>query len=927
MMDAPAGHIDPATDSLVPPSEILDEDGLRAEIMALWSADNDEKKFRLAVAKLLRAAKESGAEKIRERFVAVEEGGLRAARSVAALTDACVRLIFAAAADCIHAAGSASEREALTVVAVGGYGRAEMAPYSDVDLLFLIPEKSTAWAGNVVETMLYFLWDIGMKPGHAVRDADACIRLARDDMTIRTTLLEMRLVCGAAGQLDELNKRTTEELFRKGRKDFIAAKLEERDERHEAAGGSRYLLNPDLKDGKGGLRDLQTLHWMARCMFGPVSRAGLLQLGIFEPDESVALAMAERTLWTFRFHLHYSAGRPENRLHFEHQVQIAEALGYQEGQGLRPVELFMRDYYRIAREVGELTRIFCAGLEQQDKKDRPGVGSLLSRFWGPRDSTAELNGFPVENGRITLASAEAIDEDPTLILRLFRTSLEHDAHIHPDAYRRIVQNAHLIGDQVRADSAANQEFMAVLTAHKNPARTLRRMVETGVLGLFLPDFGHVVGLMQFDTYHYYTVDEHTLLALDTLARIEAGELAAEHPLATELFGKIEQRDALYVALLMHDIGKGLGGDHSELGAEIATRLCPRLGMNEADTETVVWLVRNHLVMFRTAQRRDLADPATAREFAEVVQERERLALLLILTVCDIKSVSPEYWNDWKAQLLRDLYNGTLSRITEGEDMRPTDESVVQAKAALQERLSGEPGTAVEELMEALPPPFWFSFDVDTHETLARLALSHTGEGSSVKLERDEVRGATKICVYTEYRGTLLAETAEAIAAAGASVVGVRTFTTKNGMAVLVFWVHNEQGAAHTDPGDFERIEAKLKSGVQRGEVSQSAKPRRAIGSPVPVRVRIENDASDLYTLVEVTAPDRPGLLADLAHAINDANAQISATVISTYGERAVDSFYVKDSFGLKVTKPAAVQAIEEQVRQAAAADGTQAEAA
>ncbi len=924
MSTATARAVEEAPDRLRK-TEFLDAPALSGRIETLWKEEPGEARFRAEAAKMLREARQEGMDRIREHFLAAEHGGLRAARMVAELTDGIVRVAHDASVRLVHppVAKSSSDGE-FAVVAVGGYGRGEMAPFSDVDLLFLTPPKASERAKSSIETILYILWDMRLKVGSAVRDVQSCVQLGQEDMTIRTTLLETRLVCGNAALLEELDAKAFEGLFRKEGRNFIEVKLTERDARHEIAGGSRYLLNPNIKDGKGGLRDLQTLFWLAKCLHGPMPLAEFVRKGIFDPDEAAALAEAERNLWTWRFHLHFAAGRAEERMHFEHQENIAEALGFRDEGGLRPVERFMQEYYRTAKIVGDLTRIFCAALEEREEKAPPLKGRLMAWLGrGRTDKVSELDDFRVRNGRLAFKDEAQVLEDPGSMVRIFHVSHKREMYIHPDADRLIAQNFFRINETVRNDPEINRLFLETLTSKRNPIRPLRRMSETGVLGLFLPDFDHVIGLMQFDLYHHYTVDEHTLKTIEALALIEQGDRGGAHPLATSLIGGIVQRRALYVALLFHDIGKGLGGDHSEKGAEIATRLCPRLGLDEEEAETVVWLVRYHLLLNSTAQRRDLADPATIRYVAEIVQERQRLALLLILTVCDMTSVAPDYWNEWKAQLLRDLHHATLSLLTSGQAAPDSDRRAARAKEELLPRLTEFPEETVSAFLDSFGPTFWIGLDADTSCDIARLVFAHEAGIPSIRVASDKLRRAVKVCVYTEDRSALLGDLAGEIAAAGYTVVEVRSYVSKDSMSALVFWVQPAFAGTRQNRTTFNTIQTRLQKAVATGTVSAAPARRklRAIseGLQVPTRVRIDNDASDLHTLIEVAARDRPGLLADLARAMHSANANVSSAVVTTYGVRAVDSFYVKNSYGLKISSESALREIEEKVRAAAEA--------
>ena len=914
----------PDSRALLRATEFLDAPALAGRLEAMWKEGLGEARFRAEAAKLLREERSAGMVRIRERFLASDHGGLRAARWVAELTDGIVRIVHDVSVRLVHPAQGGGNGSEFAVVAVGGYGRGEMAPFSDVDLLFLTPPKASQRAKSCIESILYILWDMRLKVGSAVRDVEACVQLGQEDMTIRTTLLETRLVCGNARLLEELDKKAFEDLFRKAGRSFIETKLAERDERHEVAGGSRYLLNPNIKDGKGGLRDLQTLFWLAKCLHGPMALAEFVRKGIFDPDEAAALAEAERNLWTWRFHLHLAAGRAEERMHFEHQEGIAEALGFWNESGLRPVERFMREYYRTAKIVGDLTRIFCAALEEREEKAPPLKGRLMAWLGrGKANQVTELDGFRVLNGRLAFEKEEQVLEDPGSMVRIFHISHEREMDIHPDADRLIAQNFFRINDRVRNDPEVNRLFLEILTSKRNPIRPLRRMSETGVLGLFLPEFDHVIGLMQFDLYHHYTVDEHTLKTIEALALIEQGDRGGAHPLATSLIGAVRQRRELYVALLFHDIGKGMGGDHSEKGAEIATRLCPRLGLDEEEAETVVWLVRYHLLLNSTAQRRDLADPATIRNVAEIVQERQRLALLLILTVCDMTSVAPDYWNEWKAQLLRDLHHATLSLLTSGQAAPDSDFRAAEAKEQLLPRLAEFPRDRVDAFLDVFGPTFWIGLDADTSSDIGRLAFTHVSGTPSIRVSSDKLRRAVKVCVYTADRPALLADLAGEIAAAGYTVVEVRSYVSKDSMSALVFWMQPAFSGTRQNRTTFNTIQNRLQNAVASGTVSRPPARRRvqaiSEGLRVPTRVRIDNGASELHTLIEVAARDRPGLLADLTRAMHSANANVASAVVTTYGARAVDSFYVKNSYGLKISSEAALRDIEEKVRAASEA--------
>ena len=638
---------------LIPADDIEDAAALAA---ALAGAGSDGPALRSA----LRAALDAGRAAIAEAFLSRPAAGLRAARAYAHLADVVVAALHRHVVEVLHPAPIRTRGEQLAVIAVGGYGRGEMAPFSDVDLLFLTPYKRTAWSETVVETMLHVLWDLKLKVGWATRTIADCLRLAGEDVTIRTALLEHRHIAGDEAPSEELGQRLWSELFERTGPAFVEAKLAERDQRHKRQGSSRYLLEPNVKEGKGGLRDLQTLHWISKYLYGCNTAWDLVGMGVFERDEVQTFADAAKFLWAVRTHLHTVAGRAQEQLTFDRQVEIAGRMGFADGVGRQAVEHFMHAYFRHAKNVGDLTRIFSAALEAQHAKARPGMGAGLGGLWralglGGSNGTGP---FVDRAGRIDFRDADVIAEDPVNMLRLFREAARASSHIHPHALRLVTQNLDLVDGAMRADPEANRLFLEMLCDPSHAEWLMRRMNETDLLGRFLPEFGRIVAMMQFNMYHHYTVDEHTIRTLRIANRIEGLEEAEAHPVATDIVRQGLDRRILHVALLLHDIGKGTERDHSEWGAEIAASVCPRLGLDAAETDMVIWLVRHHLVMSDTAQKRDITDPGTVREFARIVQSPERLRFLLVLTVCDIRAVGPGVWNNWKAQLLRSLYWST-----------------------------------------------------------------------------------------------------------------------------------------------------------------------------------------------------------------------------------------------------------------------------
>jgi len=897
------------------------DDPVVAEVAARLAQDGAEAARAVAADRLKARAAAARARPL-ERLASGAADGLEAAREIAAGMDAVVRGALDVAR-LIHPNPNPTEGERLSVAAVGGYGRAEMAPYSDVDLLFVRPWKTTAWGESLIETALYLLWDLRLKVGHAVRTPEECVRLARGDVTIRTALLEKRYLWGDPGPLEEVDRRLWDELFSRTGPEFVEAKLAERTARHRRNGGSRYLVEPNVKESKGGLRDLQTLYWIAKYLYHAETVAELVETGVFTAEEVAAFDAAERFLWTVRLHLHRIAGRAQESLSFDLQVEVAEAMGYAAEGGRQAVERFMQDYFRAAKEVGDLTRWFCASLEQRQKKARPTLTGMLRRL-APAGRPEVPEPFLVRDGRIDVADEGVFERDPVDMLRLFDACLRTGALVHPNAMRTIAARLDRVDDGMRADPEANAIFLRLLCRSADPERALRRMNECGLLGRFVPQFGRVVAMTQFNMYHHYTVDEHTILAVAELKAIERGDLKEGLPVATDIARAGFDRDVLYAALFLHDIGKGLPEDHSEVGARVARDLCPRLGLDDSQSEMVEWLVRHHLLMSDTAQKRDISDPRTVRGFADVVRSPERLRLLTLLTACDIRAVGPGVWNNWKAQLLRTLYWDTRALLTGGTERLSRAERVEEAKDALRAALSDWDEAPREAELARHYAPYWLGFDAAAHEAHARLAAQHDGKAVSLSIDADESRDATRVMICMADHPGLFSRMAFALALARASVVDARTFTTVDGMATSGFWVQDANGGPY-EPHEFHR----LKRAVERA-LSGDLSPRHALAErrratrrrerpfEPPTRISFDNEASDLYTVIEVDTRDRFGLLYDLTSALAAASINIHSAVIATYGEQAVDVFYVKDLFGLKIRQKAKQEGIQRRLRAAIA---------
>jgi [protein-PII] uridylyltransferase len=887
---------------------------------AIAGLEGEREVLRRAAGHVLKAALDAGRAEIARRLEERPTRGAEIAASYAFLTDQILRLIFDLATTRLYPLGNPTAAERLTLIAVGGYGRAEMALHSDVDIAFVTPWKQTPWAEQAIEAMLYMLWDLGLKIGHSSRTLDEMVRMARSDLTVRTALLEGRYVWGDTALYDEAAARFDKDIMAGTARTFVTEKLAERDERHKRMGDSRYVVEPNLKEGKGGLRDLHTLFWIGKYVNKVRDVTELVDAGLLTRDELRQFQKAENFLWSVRCHLHVIARRAEERLTFDVQSEIARRMHYADRPGRSAVERFMSHYFLIAKQVGDLTGVFLAHLDEEFA--RSGRRFALPTL---RRRKRRLDGFVLDRGRLSVPDERFFIEDPVRLIQLFAVADREGLDIHPTVMRQAQRDVTAITNRVRNDPRANAFFLDVLTSKRDPAKVLRWMNEATVFGRFVPDFGRVVAQMQFDMYHHYTVDEHSIRAIDLLSRIEKGELDEDHPLSATIMRQIVSRRALYVAVLLHDIAKGRGGDHSTLGAEVAEKLCPRFGLTKAETETVAWLVRHHLLMSANAFKRDLSDFKTILDFVETVQSPERLRLLLVLTVVDIRAVGPGVWNGWKRQLLSDLYNAAEEVLRLGHKQAGRHERV-KVKQAATAALLDQDETAFADHVKRLPESYWVAEPEEVLAANARQMAAADAEGRSLSIatQVDEARAATLVSIYAADHPGLFYRIAGGIHVAGGSIIDARIHTTRDGMAIDNLLVQDPLGGTFTDPAQLDRLARAIEDALaNRNRLADrlAARPlprTRAEAFSIEPNVLIDNRASNRYTVVEVNARDRPALLSSLARALFDSKATIHSAHIATYGERAVDVFYLTDLLGEKILSAARLKALERRLLDAAA---------
>lgn len=904
-------------DRIAAPETYIDGKDLRESLTSIAKDGGDMRSLALIC---LKAAREEAMSITQKKFEAGHYNGLEAARVIAAIHDEIITALYDFTVSHVFRATNPTASELMALCAVGGYGRAEMAPGSDVDLLFLIADaKGSAHTESVTEYMLYMLWDMGLKVGHSTRTIEQNIKLAKSDQTILTALLDVRFLSGDEDMAQQLFARFRKDVAKGKGREFIAAKLEERDIRHDREGNSRYVIEPNVKEGKGGLRDLHALYWITRFLDqdGKIKDAqnadDYVEQGLFDTAAAQRFVRAADFLWRTRLHLHFTAGRATEALTFDRQTVLARKMGYAAGPIEEAVEKFMREYFINAKEVGALTRIACAKLEAEKSLRLPkGLDALLPNS---RRKLAEPD-FLLDHGRLTFRDEMQLREKPSLIMELFEIAGRRNLDIHPDALSALDFRRNLIDNNFRRDPVVSELFQKVLLGSKAPYATLKIMNEAGVLGRYILEFGGIVARTQFNMHHAYTVDEHTLRLIGYFHDLEAGNLDRENPIVSEIVKGFDKRRRriLYMACLLHDTGKGQGDQCIE-GARLARRACRRLGLESSEIDSVAWLVRRHLDMSETAQRRDISDPETIAEFGALVGSLPRLKMLATLTVVDIRAVGPGIWNDWKGVLLRDLYTATAAFLEGKSELEPAAKASA-AREQLRERLPGNMANRISQISEDLGQAYWLGFDMEDlvrHARFFDLAID-SGEDVSVQTRVDKPRDITELWVLTRDRAGLFADLTYAISAAGAQIIGARLHTGNNKRVMNVFYLQNTEGLAFGRASNhiLDNLRRRAIS-VARGDTLEVSLPsgkisRRAAAIPVRPKVKVLETASGETSIIEIEGRDRPGLLNALANCLRDEDLDVLSAHIEVVGTCAVDAFYV-DRFDKTPLTKAAIKKI------------------
>jgi len=790
-----------------------------------------------------------------------------------------------------------------SLLAVGGYGRGELHPASDIDLLILLPEQHTEAITDQVSRLITFLWDIGLDVGHAVRTVAETISAAREDITIATNILESRWLHGDRSLVEQMQAGTDREQIWSSR-EFFMAKRREQNLRHGRFHDTAYNLEPNIKEGPGGLRDIQVIDWVAKRHFGTYNLHDLVHHDFLTEDEYKSLAEGQDFLWRVRFGLHVITGRREDRLLFDHQRTLARQFGFEDDDARLGVEHFMKRYYRTIMELARLNEMLLQLFEEE----------ILLR--DEAENIQPLNKrFQLHNGYIEATYDAIFQHYPFALLEIFLVIAQHPEikGVRASTIRALRSHRHLINYSFRADLRCRSLFIELLRQPQGVTHELRRMNRYGILAAYLPVFGNISGQMQYDLFHHYTVDEHTLFVLRNLRRLTVERFYDEFPMCSAIMRTIAKQELLLLAALFHDIAKGRGGDHSDLGAGDAEEFCQNHGLSEYDTKLVSWLVRNHLLMSVTAQRKDISDADVVNEFASIVGNQSRLDYLYLLTVADIRATNPELWNSWKDALLKELYYAASHVLRRGIGKLPDQREWVESTRDSALQLLRRDCPRLEQnlifaLWHTFPDDYFLRYSAERVAWHAQVILENPDQ--QLPLIRHapvpEIHtGATEIFIYAHNRRNLFANATAIIDTMGLTIVDARIITTEDDCTLDSFILFEQTGDPIAGSSRVQEIIAGLSQSLYLDEAPHRAfqryVPRRLKHFDIPVQIAFFEDPKQRHTVLEVIAADRPGLLAILSKVFLQCGVGLRNAKISTIGERAEDIFFIVSGDNSPVT--------------------------
>ncbi len=837
--------------------------------------------------------------------------GLEVVRQFTVAVDQLIRALFAYA-DANHARRFPRLNQRLTVIARGGYGRAELNPYSDIDLVFLHDYKPGPYLEIVTETMLHALWDARVVVGYAVRNTNECIRMAATDLKEKTAILDARLIAGDEKLYIQFDKSLVSDVLNRDQTGFFKIKLEETRERHRRFGDSVYLLEPQLKEGEGGLRDLHTALWLAKVKYKVRTLAELVQKAIITEPELNEIIAAEDFVLRVRNSLHFLTKRHFDQLTFEFQEQIAPMLGFQACNGVAASALLMGEYYRRASTILRFSEGLIARVTEEISP---------SRFLRRNQSRQIRPGVVIQEHSLGLADQNFFKRAPLNLITIFADCQAHDVELSGSAYQAVYNHRDLIDDSLRRDSRTGMALMGILSGRQRVAQTLEAMHRAGVLGAIIPEFGNLDARVAHDLYHIYTVDRHSLAGVRELERLRGGEFKDANSLLTEVARGFDSLPLIYLALLLHDIGKGHGHDHHERGAVLTPNICARLGLDDEETDLVVFLVRHHLMMSQVAQKGDIDDARTVEDFARLVGSIERLKALYLMTFADMRAVSPKVYSNWRDMLLSELYMKALKLLEQG-DHETVDPSrrLLLVKNTIREKLQAS--NAIEEVAAflALMPDRYFlttpESDIAIHFELMQAV---SPERPLVCRHRNFTElEFTEFIVATLDQPGLFSAIAGVLTANSLNILSARITTRNDGIALDVFRVSLGTGGLALEEDRWQRVERELE-GVLKGtldieDLVANARRNPLGGRKVPRRttteVTVDNRSSEQFTVVDVFTQDRVGLLYSITHALFELRYTIHLARISTNADRALDVFYISDQMGQKIIELESMRRLE-----------------
>jgi len=840
-------------------------------------------------------------------------GGREVVAALTAMTDLLIKKLFRSITRDIHRPGRS--REMMTLVAIGGYGRSELNPYSDIDLMFLYSGKENQWVEDIAQKLLYFLWDMRLNVGYSVRTIADCIEMANADLTVKTALLDSRFLIGSRILFRDFNKALLGQMLGRGSDPFIREKLAEQDKRRQKYGSSVYILEPNIKEGEGGLRDLHTAFWIAKVKYKVTDLRELIMKGVLSEEELTGYYELLSYLWRIRNEIHYLTGRKNDQLTFDAQRRIAEYLGYQDSDGTLAVEEFMRDYYVHANNVEHFAAMMITRCVRREEGAFRILGYLSRRPVG--------EGFYVLRGELVIPDEKIIAEDPSRLMKIFEYAQKHSVTLNINVKGLIRNNLQLINDKFRRNRDVNRSFFNILRSEKGVVETLQLMHHLQFLNSFIPEFERIYCKVQHDMYHIYTVDIHSLFSVEEIVKLWKGVHEESLPLLTQLAREVDKRELLLLAVLFHDIGKGEGGGHAEKGALLVRTISRRMGLSKEDCERLEFLVRTHLLMAHIAQRRDLHDEKMIVQFARQMEKSENLKMLYLLTYADIRAVGPDVWTEWKSRLLQELYEKAFMVLERGDfRLEAGSERVKNVKRKVREILENDfPPAIVREELRAMAIRHLLS---NTPQVLAqhvRLLLGLADTNLIMQVQHLEEGGYSNFTICTYDVPGLFSMITGVMAANGLNILGAQIHTSNNGKVLDILQINSPQGFAVTEESRWKRVEDDMRQ-VLEGKVRVSTlvekRKRPSIftekAAPrLPSRIDFDNEVSADYTVIDIYTHDKVGLLYAITSTLAELGLYIGVSKISTKVDQVADVFYVRDIFGHKITSEEKLKEIRERL--------------